>query len=342
MAFELVRTASKSYMKKHLKTLLRIGITVIGLTLAFWAIDFRQVIDTFANANLGWLFVGFVLIILSLVLRAYRWHLLLRGLGVKKVGFGRLVELYFSGNFFNAFLPSGFGGDAVRVVEVAQEVPGDIATGTVFLDRFTGLLVLFVVGLFALPFRPESFPDAWAIAIAAVCLGGLAGGIILLDGRLIRMFGSWLPGPLKPVGDTPIAKFLAAVQGCGHKAIAGALFVSFIFNFMLVGWWTTTAYAFDTPVPFLYNLLVVPIFAVALLVPTFGGVGVREALAGPLYAGAGIDAATAVAIALMVTILMRISSLVGAPVYMYSIYRKRGDDTAEAEISSSESSQAAT
>ena len=310
-------------MKKHLGTILRISITVIGLGLAFSAIDFGEVVDKFATARWEWLLLAFMLINLSLVLRAYRWHLLLQGLGARNVKFSRLVELYFTGNFFNAFLPSGFGGDVVRVFEVAQEVSTDIATGTVFLDRFTGLLILFVMGLLALPFRPEGFPEVWAAMIALVCVAGLVGGGILLDGRLIRQLGGWLPGPLNPNGSTPIAKFLKAVQGCGWRAIGGALGVSVLFAFMLVGWWTATTHAMGQPVSFTYNLLVVPIFAVALLVPTFGGIGVPEALAGPLYTAAGVDAPTAVAVALAVTILLRLSGLLGAPVYLWTTMRKK-------------------
>lgn len=310
-------------MKKHLGTILRLSITLIGLALAFGSIDFREVVDKFANAAWPWLLLAFLLINLSLVLRAYRWHLLLHGLGVRNVKFSRLVELYFAGNFFNAFLPSGFGGDVVRVVEVAQEVPTDVATGTVFLDRFTGLLILFVMGLLALPFRPDSFPDSWAMGIALVCILGLVGGAVLLDGRLIRLLGGWLPGPLNPNGDTPVAKFLKAVQGCGWQAIGGALGVSVLFAMMLVGWWTATTHAMGQPVSFAYNFLVVPIFAVALLVPTFGGIGVREALAGPLYAAAGMDAPTAVAVALAVNILLRLSGLLGVPVYMWTTIRKK-------------------
>jgi glycosyltransferase 2 family protein len=314
-------------MKKHLGNLLRLLLTLLGLWLAFSAIDWRDVWAELIHAQWEWLFIGFMLINLSLVLRAYRWLLLLHGLGVRKVKFSRLVELYFAGNFFNAFLPSGFGGDVVRVVEVAQEVPGDIATGTVFLDRFTGLLVLFVMALLALPFRPDSFPDSWAQLIALVSVLGLIGGFVLLDGRLIRRLGGGLPGPLNPNGDTPIAKFLQAVQGCGWRAIGGALLVSVVFALVLVGWWTTTTHALNAPVPFVYNLLVVPIFAVALLVPTFGGIGAPEALAAPLYGAAGVDASTAVAIALAVALLMRLSGLLGAPIYLWSSFRKKQPPT---------------
>jgi uncharacterized membrane protein YbhN (UPF0104 family) len=107
--------------------------------------------------------VGFLLFNLSLVVRAYRWLLLLRGIG-DTIRFQRLVSLYFAANFFNSVLPSGFSGDVVRAVEAAQDVPARTAAGTVLVDRATGLLALFLIGLSALPFRPDNFPNRLALA----------------------------------------------------------------------------------------------------------------------------------------------------------------------------------
>ena len=314
-------------MKKHMGTILRLGITVLGLYFAAQQIDFAEMGAMLSKTRWGWVFAGFMLVNVSMFVRAWRWSQLLNGLGVT-VKFGRLVELYFVGNFFNAFLPSGFGGDVVRVVEVAQDVSTDVASGTVFLDRFTGLLVLFGMGLVALPLRPSEFPDSWAVAIGLVCVIGLMGGAVLLDGRLVRwfgtsLFGRYLPNALSPVGDGALAKFLAAVSGCGLKAVWRAIGISVLFDGLLVAWWTAATYALESPVPFTYNLLVVPIQAVALLVPSVGGLGVRETLAPALYAGAGLDSTTAVSVSLLVFIMLRMSGLLGAPVYLYTIFSKK-------------------
>jgi len=315
-------------MKKYIGTILRLGITIVGLYYAAQQIDFAELGPMLVNSRWGWVFAGFMLVNISMFVRAWRWSLLLQGLGVT-IKFGRLVELYFVGNFFNAFLPSGFGGDVVRVVEVAQDdVSVDVASGTVFLDRFTGLLVLFVMGLVALPLRPAEFPTNWALVIAIVCVCGLIGGGILLDGRLVRWFGKsplgrFLPNALSPVGDGPIAKFLAAVSGCGWPAIWQAIGISVLFDVLLVLWWTAATYALEAPVAITYNLLVVPIQAIALLVPSVGGLGVRETLSPALYAGAGLDATTAVSVSLIVFIMLRASGLLGAPVYLYTIFTRQ-------------------
>ena len=301
--------------KKLLPTFLRVGITAVGLWLAAQSIDLRQVGSLLAQGDWRWAAVAFLLINASLVLRAYRWLVLLRGLGVQ-VSFGRLVALYFVGNFFNAFLPSGFGGDAVRVVEVAQEVGGDVATGTVFLDRFTGLLTLFGMGLLALPLRPATFPAELAITLALLCGGGLVAGGVVLDGRLLRLISGRVPAAL--------GRFVLAVERCGRLAIGRALAISLLFNLLLVGWWTAVSHALGTPVTYGYNLLVVPIFAVALLAPSIGGLGVREVVAVPLLVGAGLGADAAVAISLLEFILMRLASLLGAGGYGVLIWQGGG------------------
>ena len=317
-------------MRKHLGTILKIGVTVIGLGYVLWQVPLAQVLEVLADISWPLFLIAVAINAASMALRAYRWLILLRSLGVL-VGFWRLLELYYVGNFFNAFLPSGFGGDAVRILEASKDAPADVAAGTVIVDRLTGLLMLLGLALLTLPFRPAGFPEQLALGILVFSLGGLIAGFLLLDGRLIRRFGSWLPGPLSPVGDGAVAKVLKAVQGCGWKTITIALAISAVFNLMLVAWWAVTGLALGFNIPYTYYLLVVPIMSVALLVPSIGGLGVREYLAPLLFAGAGLDSAEAVALSLLVFVVMRLVSLLGGPVYIIATLRESRKHSLEAE-----------
>ncbi len=310
------------FIRRHLSSILKIGVTVVGLALVLKSIPLAQIRDELVIANWLWLVLALIMITFSLAMRAFRWGLLLKGLE-SRVRFGRLVELYFVGNFYNAFLPSGFGGDAVRILEVARDVPTNVAAGTVLVDRLTGLLALFLMALMAMPFRPANFPDSLALMITAVCAFGLIGGLLLFQGSLIQRLGGWLPGPLSPVGDGPVARLLQAVVGCGWPAILRAFAVSILFNLLLVAWWAVAGLALGyVGLPYSYYLLVVPILSVALLVPSIGGLGVRELLAGPLFEAAGLTSAEAVALSLLVWLLMRAVSLVGAPIYILATLRE--------------------
>jgi hypothetical protein len=119
-----------------------------------------------------------------------------------------------------------------------------------------------------------------------------------------------------------VAKLFDAIQGCGWRAITSAFGVSIIFNLILVAWWEAAARALGFDIPYSYLLLVVPILSVALLVPSISGLGVRELLAGPLFSAAGLANAQAVALSLLVWLIMRAVSLVGAPIYIIATLRE--------------------
>lgn len=299
--------------KSRFGTLIRIVITIVGLGLAFAQVDFAEVGRALQGVDWGWLAVAFVLVNGGLVVRAVRWLQLLRGLG-STIGLGRLVSLYFIGNFFNGFLPTSFGGDVVRVIEVAKDVPAGAAAGTVIIDRLTGLMMLFVMALLALPFRPDNFTPSLLQFILAVSVVGLVGGLVLLQGSLPRRFTHLLPNKVAK----PINEVLEAIQACGWLAVGRALLVSVGFNLLLAGWWWASGRALAFSIPFPYYLLVTPILSISLLIPSIGGLGPREAVAPLLFATVGLSEAEAVTLSLLVFFLQRISGFVGAIPYAWS------------------------
>ncbi len=310
-------------MPRWLSVGLKVGVTVGGLAYVLSSLSLPDLALALQQASWRWLSLAAGLMVASLALRAYRWYVLLRGLGVAP-RFGRLVRLYFVGNFFNSFLPSGFGGDVVRAVEATRDMPAQIAAGAVIVDRLTGLLMLFVMALAMLPWRPADFPDGWLRLIVLICLVGLAGGAWLLEGRQMQRGGEWLARWPRLAGlfQQAIRPALQAVQGCGRPALGQALAVSLVFNLMLVAWWLAAGRALGHSVPYTYFLLAVPLLSIALLVPSISGLGVSELLAPALFAGAGLSPESAVAMSLLVFLLLRLTSLLGAPVYILDLWQR--------------------
>lgn len=306
--------------RKRLITSLKLLVTAAGLYLVLSKFDARAIWSIIGNLQPGWMLFGAALVAASLPLRAYRWHIVLHGVG-SRIRFGRLVELYLVGSFFNAFLPSGLGGDVVRAAEAAQDVDSGVAVGTVLVDRLSGLMAMFLMALAALPFRPTGFPSDVAAAIALVCLAGLAAGIVLADGRLFYFLMHLLPGKIRAAGNGFLDRLAQSVRRCSWRALMGALLVSVVFNMLQVGWWMATGLALGFDIPLIYYFIIVPILAMALLIPSVGGLGVRENLAPLLFSGAGIAPEQAVALTLLVFGLERVASLLGAPIYLVSILR---------------------
>ncbi|MFN2171133.1 MAG: YbhN family protein [Candidatus Promineifilaceae bacterium] len=308
-------------MRKHLSTIIKISVTVLGLAFVLTRFDAQAIGLVISEANPLWLLAGFLLFNAGVVLRAYRWLILVRSLHAD-VPFMRLVELYFVGGFFNVFLPSGFGGDVVRILELSQDVPAGLAAGTVILDRLTGLMMLFALALLALPFRPPDFPPQLLLMIVVICAGGLVGGFILLEGSLLRKIADFLPERILSAGNNFIPRLTQAIDQCGWRAIGGAMAVSIAFNLLQGAWWTTTARSLGLDVSYLYMLMVVPILSLVMLIPSIGGLGVRELIAPLLFAPAGLTPEQAIALTLLVFFVERFSGLLGGPVYIYTALRE--------------------
>jgi uncharacterized membrane protein YbhN (UPF0104 family) len=89
-------------MKTRWMNILRVLISAGALVFLFWKIGLGETLTVLRQADLRYWLAALVLFILSLVIRAFRWFILIRGLDLK-VPFGRVVRLYFIGAFFNAF-----------------------------------------------------------------------------------------------------------------------------------------------------------------------------------------------------------------------------------------------
>ncbi|MDY7078928.1 MAG: lysylphosphatidylglycerol synthase transmembrane domain-containing protein [Chloroflexota bacterium] len=300
--------------KKWWMNVLRVLISAGALIFLFWKIGLGDTLAVLRQADLRYLLVAFFLYILSLGIRAYRWLVLVRGLNLS-VPFGRLLRLYFVGAFFNAFLPSTYGGDVVRALELTQDTDSSAAVGTVLLDRMTGLLVLFVMGLIVLPFH-TAYMEPWLVwLLLAVAGGGLVLGGLVLEGRFLRRLTAWLPAGLSLAGQGQIARVYAAVTGCGWRAVLNACGVSVVFNLVnvLINW--LCGQTVGAEINLGYFFAVTPLLSVSGMIPSIGGWGVREAVSTAIFAPTGAGANIAAALAMALGIVTLATGLVGGVLY---------------------------
>jgi glycosyltransferase 2 family protein len=94
------------------------------------------------------LIFAFLLILLSILIGASRWWLLLQSQGVQ-IPYLKILRINWIGAFANIFLPTGIGGDTFRLFYVCRETPSKkaLAVTTVIVDRFIGLLALTILVL---------------------------------------------------------------------------------------------------------------------------------------------------------------------------------------------------
>src|SRR5450756_612767 len=306
--------------KKRLRGLVQVLLSLALLAFILSRVHWAEVWGALQHMQPGWLVLAWALFLLGILVRAARWHILLSALGVRRP-LAELSAWYFVGSFFNMLLPTGFGGDAVRVVELAQDTsrPGSVLN-SVLVDRYLGIMVLLPMGLLAglaAGIRSGLAPvRAGVFALtAALFTGGLAVAWLLrrtwwsrlserpdLAGKLVRTLR------LPALSD--------AVVPYGRRAMLPALAVSLLFNILQIGWNVALAYGLGLRLPLTTFLVFVPLTAVALLLPAFGGLGVRELSYVGLFGSAGVAQASALALSLSVYAVTLSTGLMGGAIYI--------------------------
>jgi uncharacterized protein (TIRG00374 family) len=305
----------KHWMRKQsLLNLLKVCFSVALLVLLLGQVGWQQTLETLGKARFPHLATAFVLYLVGIVVRAYRWRILLSALGMD-IPLARLTALYFIGTFFNNILPTGIGGYVVRVYELSKQSKRPTESiGTVLLDRATGLLVLFLMALLALPFSYRLIAPSITAAILLLCLVSWAGlGLVLRRDWLERWRLLRIMTKIKQ-----LREIYESVYACGLRAIGGALAVSFVFNVLLMAVNYLVALSLGVEVSLWYFLLFIPLISFLLALPiSLSGLGVREGGYVYLFAQAGVSAPLALAMSFLFYALNVATGLIGGVLYAF-------------------------
>lgn len=245
---------------------------------------------------------------------AVKWWMLARSRGLN-VGLGRLWSYYMVGLFFNLLLPSSVGGDVIRAHELGRYTGRYAdATATVFVERFSGLVMLVGLAMTAVAVNTQRFNMPWltislgigALGVAVICW-------LIVDARPFRWVQTLLAPRLPPVGKllVKVGKFRDAVNA--YRAIPGALPWAFVnslifYALAILNVWVTLL-AFRAEVSLSSMVVAVPVIMFIMNIPfSVGGIGLLEFGFEFILGLFGVPPAIAVSTAL----LMRIKSLIDA------------------------------
>ena len=303
--------------RNRLLNILRVGISLVGVLVIVLTQDMDEVIRLLSEMDWLLFLVGLLLFVFSVPVRAYRWGSLVWALDVQ-ARWWRLVALYFVGSFFNLFLPTGFGGDAVKMFELSRdEHKAAAAISSVLVDRFLGLFVLFALALLALLGGRELVAPEVRLLIVVVFAVSLIGVILLLQRTWIEAWGRRL-GVDRLLGRIKILRELyESLHIYGPAALLKATSASLVFNLILILGYYFLGLAVSIHLPLWYYFLFVPIISVLLLVPSVGGLGIREGATVFLFSQLeSVGRSQALALALAYDMTMLTIGLIGAIIYI--------------------------
>lgn len=298
---------------RTLKSVLKIGLSLSLLVFVLRQVGWEEAWESLRAAQLPYLGAALLLHLVGIPVRAYRWRILLTALEIN-IPLSQLTRLYFVGSFFNTFLPTGVGGDMVRIYELGrQSRQPAAAVGTVLVDRATGILMLFLMALAALPFGYRLISPQTTWLIMCLFVAGWGGLWLILRRDWLEKWG--LLRILSKVKQ--VEEVYEAVHACGVKAISGALAASLALNLLLIAANYFVGLSLRVHIPVWYYLLFVPIISSLLALPiSLSGVGVREGGYIYLFGQAGVAPPQALTMSLLIYAMNLAMGCVGAVLYI--------------------------
>ena len=301
------------------KAVLRIAVggAVIGLLLLKG--DLGEIAAVIGDARPLYLVAAFGIILLGLLVSAARWQAYLKPLGLS-LPTPTLFRLYFVGTFFNAFLPTGVGGDAYKAMRLRRET-GMLARAfaSVFLDRFAGVIGLALVGFAGVVARVASGDRGRVVGVAAALAGA-----VLIAATLVLWFGERLAGrKRRPAGRFAIRarlrRMLAATATAGRdpEASVRGIALGVVFQTLVLAYHVVIARALRLDVSIAVLACIVVISSLATTIPlTINGLGFREGSYVWALGAYGVGHDAALAFGLLILGVLLASSVVGGIVYV--------------------------
>ena len=137
--------------KRSVQIILTVLFSVIALYIALKGVDFTTVGHALSRIDWGWLALTFLLILMTLAIRAQRWRVLLDD----KLSWRDTFGLINIGYLISGVLPLR-AGDPARAVGANVRGPVSVlsALSTVVVERVLDLFVMFILLIITLPFVP--------------------------------------------------------------------------------------------------------------------------------------------------------------------------------------------
>jgi glycosyltransferase 2 family protein len=265
------------------RTGLRILVTAVTLAWFVLSLDPGSLPGRLGRVRWAVVVPAFCVNVLWLPPSAMRWRGVAKAAGYR-IRLADSVRYYTIGSFFNAFLPTGNGGDVVRGVLASRATGAPLGgmLGTVLTERVIGMAVTlaFVAAggllLLARSGMPGNVPlSAAALLLALAALAGLTA-----SGRfraLLKTALGFVPWPALRDGARQAGRVLDACRAKPGAVAAAAGWSALNQMAPIAASWLLTFAIPGLDAPFRAFLIAVPLSFVSSLLPSIGGYGVREA-----------------------------------------------------------------
>lgn len=301
------------WFKKH-QTLIRIltVLVLIGVVLLL-RIDLHETFAILVGANMALVALAVLGFVPFLLVKAWRWQIILRDLGVA-IPYRQAVRLYALGLGAGMLTP-GNVGDAVKVAYF-RERGFSQSVISVVLDRIWDVLILLLLAASGVFLFTQVALGQW-IALALL-LGGTIGALALTIHPRTQawLFSQFMRLRKKSVATQQEAQTFAPVALTPRQVVVQFL-LSVLATLIVYGRLFLVAAAigiFLPPLPFVAAMSLASIAQLIAIAPF--GLGPREGVLLLLAPTLGISAAQALALSALLLLLQLVNGIVGFAVWI--------------------------
>lgn len=309
-------------MKNRVQLLLKAFVSLALIAFLLSRADFRSIYHSLLSANPIYLGLAFITLLIGKLLSGYRWQVLLVSQAIK-IPLKSLIASLFVGQFFNSFLPTTIGGDAIRAYDTAvASKQSTKSVTTVFMDRFIGVLALVFLAVLALPVAYFMGKDVnyYVIPVLIIFLLCFIGLLVVLNNSLTKILTNTIQKMNLPRVAGQVRKVYTSIQEM--KRDVNVLWIAFgvssILQVNVVAFHYLISLSLNLDVPLIYYFIIVPVAMTVLLVPfSINGIGIREGVFVYLLAGLGVSSSDAIAFSLLSFILLLTQAVIGGIIFAF-------------------------
>ena len=271
------------------------------------------------STNIKVLALGLAIYLLTMVVASYRFFLIIRAQNEVNVTFKEAVSLSFIGLFFNNFLPTSIGGDLVKAYCLSNKTHSRVGSfASVLVDRLVGLLTMIFMASAALLFFQSSIISD---DIRQVLYGITVVALIVVLFVVNKGFAKKISGILTFARPLTM-RFKDAYYTIHHyknnkKLIVKSLGISVVSQLLSYLAFATVAFSIGARISPIEALLRIPIVNLMSMLPSLGGLGLREGATVVLF-GPLISKESAFAVSILWVLVVLIASVIGGSIYAFS------------------------
>jgi hypothetical protein len=314
----------KEKIKKTFSFIVRFGLSAGLLVYLFQKNDITKTIEIAKSADIFYLVIAFVIMLIIYAFLLLRWKIVMKALDLH-IPTKEVTRWFLIGAFFNFVLPTSTGGDFVKAIGLCKGASDrSKVVASVVLDRIFGFISITMVALVSY-FVARKMADDKSLLNGILVLFAVSwGGLLFLLNERLYSFACNIFNKFKVAKEKllKLHQAFALIKGKFYSMFF-VIALSSLGQALLGLTYFFTAKGLRQDVDLIYCIAFAPLICVAASLPSIGGLGFRENATAILFMKIGVSNPVAVGISLLSLFYLIIIGIVGAIVYVCSVFFRR-------------------